>query len=72
MAVRLAKCVTETGADTYLQRSYLYVHVSSPWQAYTLKAHLVPNSRRVQRPVTYRKNVYGVGEGRKKLFKGRS
>jgi len=70
MAVGLAKCYRNRGRHIFAKIIFILAHVSSPWQAYNLKAHLVLNNRRVQRPVTYTKNVYGVGEGRKRLFKG--
>ena len=39
MAIRLAKCVTETEADTYLQRSYLYMHMFLALGRLTTRRH---------------------------------
>ena len=65
-------CYRNRGRHIFAKIIFILAQVSSPWQAYNLKAHLVLNNRRIQRPVTYTRMCTGWGREGRGFLKGRS
>ena len=63
-------CYRNRGRHIFAKIIFILAQVSSPWQAYNLKAHLVLNNRRIQRPVTYTRMCTGWGREGRGFLKG--